>query len=428
MKALDIAFKDLLQSFRSLFGLAFMLGIPILVTVLFFVMFGGSGDADGNENSFDLPVTKVQVVNLDQAENAPQKMGEMVVEMLKNEGLAEILEVTEVQDAAGARSAVNQQAAGVAVIIPANFTQAVIDLGGSESVTVEVYQDPTLSLGPNIVKGVVRGFMDGFSGTRISVQVANEQLEASGQTLDAAQISAFVGQYVAWAEKVGAARESALLSVEPPPGQETQVEQSFTLQMVSMIQVGMMIFYAFFTGVSGAQTILTEEEQGTLPRLFSTPTPVSTILSGKFLAIGLTILVQVIVLVLFGRLVFGIHYGNIPNLTLAIITTVLCAGAFGIFIISWIQNTRQAGAIYGGVVTLTGMLGMIDTFTGGTVNTPQLMQTMALLVPQGWVIRVWRLSMDNAAVTTTLLTALVVLVWAAVFFVIGRMRFQKRYV
>ena len=36
---------------------------------------------------------------------------------------------------------------------------------------------------------------------------------------------------------------------------------------------GMMIFYAFFTGASTGQTILQEEEEGTLPRLFTTPTP-----------------------------------------------------------------------------------------------------------------------------------------------------------
>ncbi len=33
-----------------------------------------------------------------------------------------------------------------------------------------------------------------------------------------------------------------------------------------------MIFYAFFTGTSTAQSILKEEEERTLPRLFTTPT------------------------------------------------------------------------------------------------------------------------------------------------------------
>ncbi len=74
---------------------------------------------------------------------------------------------------------------------------------------------------------------------------------------------------------------------------------------------GMTIFYAFFTGASTAQTILKEDEEGTLPRLFTTPTTQATILGGKFLAVGLTVVVQMIVLLILGRLIFGIHWGSL---------------------------------------------------------------------------------------------------------------------
>ena len=39
MKILDIAIKDLKQSFRSLFALAFMFGIPLLMTLLFIIYY-----------------------------------------------------------------------------------------------------------------------------------------------------------------------------------------------------------------------------------------------------------------------------------------------------------------------------------------------------------------------------------------------------
>ena len=51
---------------------------------------------------------------------------------------------------------------------------------------------------------------------------------------------------------------------------------------------------------------------GTLPRLFTTPTTQSTILGGKFLAVGLTVVVQMTVLIILGRLIFGIHWGDMP--------------------------------------------------------------------------------------------------------------------
>ena len=40
MKVFDIALKDLTRSFRSTFAVVFMLGVPLLVTGMFYFMFG----------------------------------------------------------------------------------------------------------------------------------------------------------------------------------------------------------------------------------------------------------------------------------------------------------------------------------------------------------------------------------------------------
>ena len=61
MKALDIALKDLTRSFRSAFAIVFMFGIPLLVTGMFYFMFGNSASGD-----LSLPGTKVIIANLDQ--------------------------------------------------------------------------------------------------------------------------------------------------------------------------------------------------------------------------------------------------------------------------------------------------------------------------------------------------------------------------
>ena len=42
MKILDIALKDMTRSFRSMFALIFMFGIPLLMTGMFYFMFGGA--------------------------------------------------------------------------------------------------------------------------------------------------------------------------------------------------------------------------------------------------------------------------------------------------------------------------------------------------------------------------------------------------
>ena len=64
MKALDIAIKDMKQAFRSLFALAFMFLIPILVTSLFSLMF--KSDEGEVEPNFQISIIPVELVNQDQ--------------------------------------------------------------------------------------------------------------------------------------------------------------------------------------------------------------------------------------------------------------------------------------------------------------------------------------------------------------------------
>ena len=61
MKAFDIAVKDLTRSFRSAFAVIFMFGVPLLVTGMFYFMFGNMA----NNGGFNLPKTKVIIANMD---------------------------------------------------------------------------------------------------------------------------------------------------------------------------------------------------------------------------------------------------------------------------------------------------------------------------------------------------------------------------
>ena len=189
-----------------------------------------------------------------------------------------------------------------------------------------------------------------------------------------------------------------------------------------------MIFYAFFTGTSTAQSILKEEEERTLPRLFTTPTPQATILTGKLLSVFMTVCVQVVVLLIAARLIFGIQWGDFLSVALTAAGIIFSASSFGIFVNSFLKNTKQAGVLFGGVLTVTGMLGMISIFAMSSPGSARLGDTVSLLVPQGWAIRGLMQSMNGEPVSTVLVTALVMLAWSAAFFIIGVLRFNRRYV
>jgi ABC-2 type transport system permease protein len=428
LKAVDIALKDLISALRSTMGLLFMFGIPLLVTGMFYLMFGSM--ASGGE--FDLPRTKVVIANLDQ--HGPRlragrgsisddlqanTLSELVVEVLQDDEMANLVEVSLAADAAAARSAVDGGQAQVAIIIPEGFSRQYADLYGES--TIQFYQDPTLTLGPGIIESILNQFMDGLSGAKIAVKLAMEQ---AGET-----DNRFVGQvvegYLAASPGRGEGTAQELLEVQSPgakPENENQLAG-----IIGPIMGGMMVFYAFYTATATAQSILREEEQRTLQRLFTTPTPQSTILSGKFLAVFLTVIVQIAALLVFAQLVFGIEWGEAISVTLFAVGTVFLAASFGIFINSISKNTKQGGIIFGGVLTFSGMIGMVSIFAMNSPSAARLGNSVSLLVPQGWAVRGLLQTMGGQPVFEVLKTMVVMLAWSAVLFVVGVWRFKKRY-
>jgi ABC-2 type transport system permease protein len=447
MKVIDIAFKDLSQSFRSLFALAFMFGVPILMTGIFYFMFGGSGGDD--EEAFNMSKTTVYVVNLDLGSdlfssdfiegNFDQfnqtgievsdisSMGDMLVQILNSDSFSEIIEVIVVNDVAVARTAVDDQRAGVAIIIPEGFSAALMET--DQTATLELYQDPTLTIGPSIVKSFLSQFVDNVIGANVGIGVVFEQLSESGVVVDQGKAQEIIIQFLSTSsegEQGGRFGSDQLLDIRSPTGEET-TQGSDVIRVVSMIMAGMMVFYAFFTGAATAQNIIREEEAGTLQRLFTTPTPISTIFAGKFIAIFLTVIVQVSVLMIFSNLVFGIVWGDLISVLLVAIGMVIAASTLGIFLVSFLKDSRQAGIVFGGVMTVMGMIGIINVFTMGVPNKPQILETASLLVPQGWAMRGLQMTMEGSALADILLFIGGLAIWSVIFFIIGNQKLRKRY-
>src|SRR3972149_10716657 len=103
MKAIDIALKDLTRSFRSAFAVVFMFGLPLLVTGMFYFMFGNLA----RDGEFNLPKTKVIIANMDEGgpkfqvnpKNIPggkqaDTMGELIVSILQSDEMTDLIEVS----------------------------------------------------------------------------------------------------------------------------------------------------------------------------------------------------------------------------------------------------------------------------------------------------------------------------------------------
>jgi len=415
MKVIAIAVKDVRRNLRSGMLLVMMFAVPLLVTALMYAAFGRSGAGD------DLAAVRVQVVNLDARVPfaGDVEAGAQLVEHLSSPELADLLMVEERVDPEAARQAVDRGEAAVAVIVPRNLTASAV--GTAQRATVELYSDPALTVGPSIVREIVTGFLDGFNGSRIAADVVTRQLRESGRAAATGEARTAATMYAEWFE-AHHDRPDASLSVRTSDG---SVAEGGMIGMLSLVLTGMMIFFVFFTGANTATSIVREHEEGTLARLHTTPTEPSTVLTGKFCAIAATLLVQVLVLVTAGALIFDVDWGGGLALALATLALVTTATGFGLWLMSLVGSSRQSGPVIGVVLTVTGMAGGL--MTTGFTNLPSAFDHVTLFTPQGWVLRTWKLGLAHASMEELLPPFLACLAIAAALFALGARAMRRRF-
>ena len=425
MKTLDIAFKDLTHSFRSVFAIGMMVVAPLMLTGLIYFAFGGI--SSGKQS---MPAVKAGILNLDVLpENAALEvpLGDNIRSMFFDESVASWITASDYTDEVSLRSALDDQDIGVAVIIPQDFSTQY--LNGDKDVQVMVISDPTLSIGPAVVQNMVTSMLDGVSGAGIALETFMSRQQANGIQPDPANIPAWMAGYTTW--YAGFQRDlfhnpdqAAFVMVAPSAG-ETETTDPIQ-KVMGLTLAGQMIFFAFFSGAFAMMSILNESEDGTLARLFTTPTDRTAILAGKFLAVFITVIVQGLVLMVTGHYFFGINWGEPAGVALALTGQVIAATGLGVLLISFVKSSRQGGPVLGGGLTALGMLGGL--FTANMPNAlPEGMKSIANFTPQGWVLKTWQLVMAGGSVNDLLVPVAVMLGMGIVMFIIGAMLFRKRF-
>jgi ABC-2 type transport system permease protein len=431
-KVLSIARKDLRSTMRNRPALMMMLAAPLLLAGLLGFAFGGG-------SSFQIAATKVAVANGDvavasqaggqtsgssggqtggsvgQTGGLPRRsVGDSLVGVLTSSGLKDVLAITREPDGAAARKRVDDGKAANAVIVPRGFSAALYGNQGQSS-AVELYENPTQTLGNSITASVVSRTLLDFNGARAAAAAAAVAGGAGGHE-QAAQAAAakFIN---------GGGVEAALNLSDRAP--LTSAKKSKQTSTAGQILAGMMIFFMFFGASNVARTIMTEDRAGTLPRLLTTPTSAGTILGGKFSSVYLTVTAQAVLLLIAGRLIFGIHWGGITVVVLLTVSAACVASGLALLVISAVRSPAQAGAIGAGVYLVLALLG--GNFTGtATVGTTYA--TIQRLTPNGWLINGWDTAMRGGGVGDVLKAVLIPLAFAAAFFSVAVVRFRRRYV
>ena len=424
MRVLSIAWKDIRQTYR---GKAFLVLILVAPLLLAFVL----GAAFGSGDNFSISAVRTIVVDLDKAdETTGFDGGEIFDAALTDPQMADLLEVTELTDPKTARTMVDDGEVAVAVIVPAGLSDSLVDSGNGNAalsqpkvpaVQVEVYSDPTLTVGPGIVTSIVESVTESLNGARAAAATAVRLGLSRGITDPQVLGQMAAGSFQDFSAKTFTEVPVTLQGRTPLLGEaETQKQPN----VASQVLVGMMLFFMLFGASIPARGILDEHVQGTLPRLFTTPTPRSLILAGKYLGVFAVVLVQMVVLVLAGWLLLGADWGSPGPVIVLILSSCLVAASLGLVTVSFAKTQAQAGAVSSAIFVFLALIS--GNFTGG-VTSSGVYGTVKKVSPLGWLMEGWGDSLYGGSWGGIALPVLVALAFALAFFGIATFFFSRRY-
>ena len=371
-KVLVICWKDLTLTFRDRAAWILMLAAPFVLTL----GLGAVTGAFSSKPSTGLQEIPVVVVNRDSG-----AIGAYLAETFQSAELENLFEPTVNEDPAAARQAVDDDQAAAAVIIPAGFSASLLPdpaTGRTGSAApVEVYSNPARPISASAVQSVVTQVVYDLEANPVRGQVAIQGLVESGR-LQLPEVQAYAQQMSAHLASQSDTGRSIELSVSS--GKETQPQQN---NYLAYLAPGMAVFFLMYTVTQGGRSLLAERDQGTLPRLLSTPTGSAQVLGGKLLSIFTTGVLQVGVLVLAAGLLFGLDWGEPLPVALLVIAVSAAATGWGILLASLARTPFQVSSAGTALMLFFGLLG--GTFIP-TSNFSGAVRWLSQLTPNAWAM------------------------------------------
>ena len=441
LQALSIAWKDIRHVYRDIASLAMMFIAPLLLA-------GAIGSAFGTGDNYSIAAVKTVVVDQDTGAGAGSPAaGATLTAVLTNPQMADLLDVTLVDTSEAAQAAVDAGDAVAAVIIPPGLSEALADSGGAaptasagdlsdtSGATIKIYKDPALNVGPSIVAAVVDSVAQTFNGAWATASAAARLAISLGVT-DPAQITeiatkaaqTFAAALQPEVESNGASQGGTALTGAPvtlearnPTIGDADAKRP---NVASQMLVGMMLFFMMFGASTPARSILEEHRQGTLPRLFTTPTPRSVVLSGKYVAVFLVVLIQAAVLLVAGRFLLGADWGEPGPVAVLTLASALVAASLGLITTVFAKTPGQAGAVSSAIFVF---LGLISGNFMGTVAIGGTFAVARKVSPLGWLMEGWGNLLYGGSWGSIALQTVVALVYALVLFGIASFFFRRRY-
>ena len=405
MRILDLVAKDIRQLIRDWRTIFFMLVMPVMFTLLFgFVFSGGDSEED--------PRLPVGYLDLDEGELSPE-LGALIagsqVIRIENSGTTR----DELEEA------VMDDDLAAAVIVPAGYSKAVL-AGESQSLILLVNSASTTAQTVSSEIQVLAGRLNSAVGSAlISTNVIAGQ---TGMDADEAHSVYFQGgigaALAAWGDPPVRLAESSTGAI-PNEGDEVYGENPFNQSSTSM-----MAQFAI-AGLMGAASILVlERKNGTMKRLMTTNLSRVEYLFGHYLSMFLMVVVQLLLLTIFGHLILDVQYFRDPvSSLLLIVVSALFSASLGLLIGALAKKEEH-------VIIISLALMFILAGVGGAwvplEFTPESFQQIAHFTPLAWMVDGFKDIVIRGLGISAILPALYVLMSFAVgLFFLAVWRFRS---
>jgi ABC-2 type transport system permease protein len=184
------------------------------------------------------------------------------------------------------------------------------------------------------------------------------------------------------------------------------------------------VLFAFFLINIMARSFISERQSGTLQRIGLAPVGAASVVLGKTVPFLLVSIAQGLLLLLFGKLIFGMSWGSMPWMLLpVVICTSLAATALGLLTAVLVRTDAQVSA-YANLLVI-GLGGISGCFMPRQW-LPELMRQVSLATPHAWSLIAYDqlLTADQPDLPRVWRSCGALVVFAAVFLAVGWHRFR----
>lgn len=385
MKAVAVARVNLVRFFRDRSAIFTVFVLPVLIVLLLGAMQGGAA------------IPKLGFV----AASEDALTSELLTDLERVEGL----EIVQIDDEEAAIRRVERGLLQAAVILPSGY-ETTLRSGGDVDIRF-------VSRAEQELQGITGVVETAVTRQATLLRTARFAVTTGAGTFDEALSVA----------------EQAQAALPPVEVVATTAGEPFELAGLGQFDIysqGMLVLFMFMTTLAGAVNLVQTRHLGVARRMYSTPTPVRTMLAGEALGRFVIALIQGLFIFVGTWLIFGVDWGDPIGAILTILIFAAVSSGAAMLLGALVRSDQQAGglstAIGLGLAALGGCMFPLAVleFLSDTVYR------VAHVTPHAWALESFlTLVTEDGGVTDIAVFLLILLGYAAVFFLLAVWRLRK---